>query len=285
MAKTTGDTSAGFVLHSYPYLETSLIVETFTRSHGRIAVVAKGAKRPTSAMKSRLNPFQGLLLTWFGKADLKTLKSVEHADIYPQLRGAALMSAFYMNELLIKLAQREDAYEVLYDAYEEAVVALATMHVFSEPKPAGLMAAIATVLRKFEMSLLRELGYALQLSEDVDTNEPITADERYVYVLERGPVCIRSSSSSKRANGLTGVSGAEVVKGAKEVMRARERQPSLSFDGLQLSGKTLLDLAAGEFSDPQTQAQAKQLMRRAINQLLGDKLLHTRQLIRDLKDI
>jgi len=285
VAKTTGDTSAGFVLHSYPYLETSLIVETFTRSHGRIAVVAKGAKRPTSAMKSRLNPFQGLLLTWFGKADLKTLKSVEHADIYPQLRGAALMSAFYMNELLIKLAQREDAYEVLYDAYEEAVVALATMHVFSEPKPAGLMAAIATVLRKFEMSLLRELGYALQLSEDVDTNEPITADERYVYVLERGPVCIRSSSSSKRANGLTGVSGAEVVKGSKEVMRARERHPSLSFDGLQLSGKTLLDLAAGEFSDPQTQAQAKQLMRRAINQLLGDKLLHTRQLIRDLKDI
>lgn len=285
MAKTTGDTSAGFVLHSYPYLETSLIVETFTRSHGRVAVVAKGAKRPTSAMKSRLNPFQGLLLTWFGKADLKTLKSVEHADIYPQLRGAALMSAFYMNELLIKLAQREDAYEVLYDAYEEAVVALATMHVFSEPKPAGLMAAIATVLRKFEMSLLRELGYALQLSEDVDTNEPITADERYVYVMERGPVCIRSSSSSKRANGLTGVSGAEVVNGAKEVMRAQERHPSLSFDGLQLSGKTLLDLAAGEFSDPQTQAQAKQLMRRAINQLLGDKLLHTRQLIRDLKDI
>lgn len=288
MAKTTGDTSAGFVLHSYPYLETSLIVETFTRSHGRVAVVAKGAKRPTSAMKSRLNPFQGLLLTWFGKADLKTLKSVEHADIYPQLRGAALMSAFYMNELLIRLAQREDAYEVLYDDYEEAVVALATMHVFSEPKPAGLLAAIATVLRKFEMSLLRELGYALQLSEDVDTNEPITADERYVYVLERGPVCIRSSSSSKRANGLTGVSGAEVVKGAKEVkevMRARERHPSLSFDGLQLSGKTLLDLAAGEFSDPQTQAQAKQLMRRAINQLLGDKLLHTRQLIRDFKDI
>ncbi len=285
MAKTTGDTSAGFVLHSYPYLETSLIVETFTRSHGRVAVVAKGAKRPTSAMKSRLNPFQGLLLTWFGKADLKTLKSVEHADIYPQLRGAALMSAFYMNELLIKLAQREDAYEVLYDAYEEAVVALATMHVFSEPKPAGLMAAIATVLRKFEMSLLRELGYALQLSEDVDTNEPITADERYVYVMERGPVCIRSSSSSKRANGLTGVSGAEVVNGAKEVMRAQELHPSLSFDGLQLSGKTLLDLAAGEFSDPQTQAQAKQLMRRAINQLLGDKLLHTRQLIRDLKDI
>ncbi len=264
MAKTIGDISAGFVLHSYPYLETSLIVEIFTRSHGRVAVVAKGAKRPTSAMKSRLNPFQGLLLTWFGKADLKTLKSVEHADIYPQLCGASLMSAFYMNELLIKLAQREDPYEALYDAYEEAVVALATLRVFAEPKPDNLMAAIAAVLRKFEMSLLRELGYALQLSEDVDTNEPITANERYVYVMERGPVSIRSSKGTALAEG---------------------RQPASSFDGLQLSGKTLLDLAAGEFSDPQTQAQAKQLMRRAINQLLGDKPLHTRQLIRDLKDI
>ncbi len=273
MAKTIGDTSAGFVLHSYAYLETSLIVEIFTRSHGRVAVVAKGAKRPSSAMKSRLNPFQGLLLTWFGKADLKTLKSVEHATIYPQLRGAALMSAFYMNELLIKLAQREDAYEALYDAYEEAVVALASTQTFSEPKPAGLMAAIAVVLRKFEMSLLRELGYALQLSEDVDTNEPITADERYVYVMERGPVCLRKPSNGGRVNLISGG------------VHADQRHPSSSLDGLQLSGKTLLDLAAGEFSDPRTQAQAKQLLRRAINQLLGDKPLHTRQLIRDLKDI
>ncbi len=267
MAKTIGDTSAGFVLHSYAYLETSLIIETFTRSHGRVAVVAKGAKRPTSAMKSRLNPFQGLLLTWFGKADLKTLKSVEHADIYPQLRGAALMSAFYMNELLIKLAQREDPHEALYDGYEEAVVALATMQLSSGSKPDSSVAAIAAVLRKFEMSLLRELGYALQLSEDADTNEPIMANEHYIYVMERGPVCVRGST------------------GAARIERIEESQRSSSVDGLQLSGKTLLDLAAGEFSDPQTQAQAKQLMRRAINQLLGDKPLHTRQLIRDLKDI
>ena len=264
MAKTIGDTSAGFVLHSYPYLETSLIVEMFTRSHGRVAAVAKGAKRPTSAMKSRLNPFQGLLLTWFGKADLKTLKTVEHAEIYPQLSGAALMSAFYMNELLIRLAQREDAHEALYDAYEEAVVTLASMQGITG------VGVIATALRKFEMSLLRELGYALQLSEEADTHEPIVATERYIYVMERGPICVRSRNSSATR---------------RDHQSAAVRYQSSSVDGLQLSGKTLLELAAGIFDDPQTQAEAKQLMRRAINQLLGDKPLHTRQLIRDLKEI
>jgi DNA repair protein RecO (recombination protein O) len=258
VAKTIGDTSAGFVLHSYPYLETSLIVEMFTRSHGRVVAVAKGAKRPTSAMKSRLNPFQGLLLTWFGKSDLKTLKAVEHAEIYPQLSGAALMSAFYMNELLLKLAQREDAHEALYDAYEDAIVTLA-VH-------AAVVANIATALRKFEMSLLGELGYALQLTEEAGTHDAIDADERYVYVMERGPICVRNIAKNNRQH-------------------TEPHFQSSPSDGLQLSGKTLLDLAAGDFSDPQTQAQAKLLMRRAINQLLGDKPLHTRQLIRDLKDI
>jgi DNA repair protein RecO (recombination protein O) len=258
VAKTIGDTSAGFVLHSYPYLETSLIVETFTRSHGRVVAVAKGAKRPTSAMKSRLNPFQGLLLTWFGKSDLKTLKTVEHAEIYPQLSGAALMSAFYMNELLLKLAQREDAHEALYDAYEDAIVTLA-VH-------ADAVASIATALRKFEMSLLSELGYALQLTAEADTHDAIDADERYVYVMERGPISVRNVAKNSRQH-------------------TEVHYQSSPSDGLQLSGKTLLDLAAGDFSDPQTQVQAKLLMRRAINQLLGDKPLHTRQLIRDLKEI
>jgi DNA repair protein RecO (recombination protein O) len=258
VAKTIGDTSAGFVLHSYPYLETSLIVETFTRSHGRVVAVAKGAKRPTSAMKSRLNPFQGLLLTWFGKSDLKTLKTVEHAEIYPQLSGAALMSAFYMNELILKLAQREDAHEALYDAYEDAIVTLA-VH-------ANAVASIATALRKFEMSLLSELGYALQLTAEADTHDAIDADKRYVYVMERGPISVRNVAKNSRQH-------------------TEVHYQSSPSDGLQLSGKTLLDLAAGDFSDPQTQVQAKLLMRRAINQLLGDKPLHTRQLIRDLKEI
>ena len=245
--RLVGDSSAGFVLHSYPYRETSLIIESFTRSHGRMVFVAKGAKRPSSAMKGVLNPFQRLLFNWFGKAEMKTLKTVEHGRIFPQLSGSALMSAFYMNELLLKLAHREDAHEVLFDAYEAAVMQL------SGAEAPLQIRGIGTVLRHFEIALLRELGYALMLSEEADTHEAINSDSQYHYLLERGPIAI----------------GRTTRQGAG--------------DGLQLCGKTLLDMAAGDFADPVTQQQSKQLMRRAISHMLGDKPLHTRQLLRELQ--
>ncbi|MBC7802650.1 MAG: recombination protein O N-terminal domain-containing protein, partial [Candidatus Parcubacteria bacterium] len=34
----------GFVLHAYPYKETSLIVEVFTRAFGRVGLLARGAR-------------------------------------------------------------------------------------------------------------------------------------------------------------------------------------------------------------------------------------------------
>ncbi len=245
--RLVGESSAGFVLHSYPYRETSLIIESFTRSHGRMVFVAKGAKRPASAMKGVLNPFQRLLFSWFGKADMKTLKSAEHGRIFPQLSGSALMSAFYMNELLLKLAHREDAHETLFDAYELAVLQLSGAEAPMDVR------GIGAVLRRFEITLLRELGYALMLLEEADTHQPIAAAGQYFYLFERGPVPVGRV--------------------------ARQGQ----VDGLQLAGKTLLDMAAGDFSDPATQQQSKQLMRRAINHMLGDKPLHTRQLIRELQ--
>ncbi len=245
--RLVGDSSAGFVLHSYPYRETSLIIESFTRSHGRMVFVAKGAKRPSSAMKGTLNPFQRLLFNWFGKADMKTLKSVEHGRIFPQLSGSALMSAFYMNELLLKLAHREDAHEVLFDAYEVAVTQLS-----GADTPLDVR-GIGAVLRRFEIALLRELGYALMLAEEADTRQPIIASGQYLYLFEHGPVAI--GRIARQGSG----------------------------DGLQLNGKTLLDMASGDFADPVTQQQSKQLMRRAINHMLGDKPLHTRQLIRELQ--
>ena len=245
--RLVGESSIGFVLHSYPYRETSLIIESFTRTHGRMVFVAKGAKRPASAMKGVLNPFQRLLFNWFGKAEMKTLKAVEHERIYPQLGGSALMSAFYMNELLLKLAHREDSHEVLFDAYESAVMHLSCVEAMLD------LRGIGAVLRRFEIALLRELGYALMLAEEADTHQPVEANGQYIYMFERGPLAIGRVS--------------------------RQGQD----DGLQLSGKTLLDMAADDFTDPVTQQQSKQLMRRAINHMLGDKPLHTRQLIRELQ--
>ncbi len=260
--RSIGESSAGFVLHSYPYRETSLILEAFTQSHGRIVFVAKGAKRPTSAMKSVLNPFQQLSFKWFGKTDMKTLKSAEHERIFPQLSGATLMSAFYMNELLLKLTHREEAHDVLFHSYENAVMQLsgvAGSTSFTESRKMDVP-SIAAVLRRFEISLLQEIGYALSLKEESETHEAVVATRQYFYVFEQGPVaCDRNPRESRDRNG-SGI-----------------------IDGLQLQGKTLLDMAAGDFSDPVTQTQSKQLMRRAINHVLGDKTLHTRQLIRDLQ--
>jgi DNA repair protein RecO (recombination protein O) len=257
MRVTVGESSAGFVLHTYPYRETSLIVEAFTRTHGRMAFVAKGAKRPTATMRAILNPFQGLAFAWFGKADMKTLKSAEHERILPQLSGAALMSAFYMNELIIKLAHREDAHEALFEAYSDALVSLSS----AAPEEASPR-ELAVTLRKFELTLLRELGYALQLSEEAGTHAAIDERRAYMYVMERGPIPL-DRIDDERVNGAEG----------------RERR------GLKLRGKTLLDLANGDYSDATTLAEAKQLTRAAINQQLGDKFLHTRQLIRELRDL
>ncbi len=268
--RAIGESSAGFVLHSYPYRETSLILEAFTRSHGRIVFVAKGAKRPTSAMKSVLNPFQQLSFKWFGQADMKTLKSAEHERIFPQLSGATLMSAFYMNELLLKLTHREEAHEVLFQSYENAVMQLSGAaegfeEVINGAAPLSVsrkmdVRNIAAVLRRFEISLLQEIGYALSLNEEAETHEAIELSREYFYVFERGPVaCDRM------------------------LRRSANRHGNGTIDGLQLQGKTLRDMAAGDFSDPVTQMQSKQLMRRAINHVLGDKTLHTRQLIRDLQ--
>jgi DNA repair protein RecO (recombination protein O) len=247
--QVSGEADAGFVLHSYPYRETSMIVETFTRQHGRVVMVARGAKRPLGALRGVLHPFQGLLLAWFGKSEMKTLKSAEQEKILPQLSGAALLSAFYLNELLLKLATREDPHEQLFDAYATAVVSLAML-----PTAGRSARELAPILRHFEVTLLQELGYALQLQEEADSRAPIRADGQYLYLVERGPLALNSSASQAPA-----------------------------VDGLQLQGKTLMDMACCDYRDPQTQSQAKQLMRLVINHLLGEKILHTRQLIREMR--
>ena len=247
MRNSTSLSSDGFVLHSYPYKETSLILETFTRTHGRVAMVAKGAKRNTSA-KYALNAFQPLALTWFGRADLKTLKAADHQRIYPQMRGSALMAAFYVNELLLKLAVKDDAHEGLFDQYEITIAALAEI-----PSGDQTPRYIEVALRRFELRLLEELGYGLTLAHEADSTVAIDPCAEYLYVVERGPV--------RMTNGVE--------------IRA--------IEPVRLSGQTILALNAAEFSDATILMQAKQLMRRVINHHLGDKALHTRQLMRDLK--
>lgn len=178
MAASTSrrDAQQAFVLHSYPFRETSLVVEVFSRECGRVAVVARGARRPRSALRGVLLAFQPLLLAWSGKGEVKTLHKAEWQGGFLNLKGLPLICGFYLNELLIKLLHRDDPHEQLYTAYEEALRAL------------GGSGDVEPVLRQFEQALLRELGYALTLDRDADTGRPVLAQTRYRYLVERGPV-------------------------------------------------------------------------------------------------
>jgi DNA repair protein RecO (recombination protein O) len=148
--------SAGYMLHATAWRETSLVVQAFSRDHGCVALVAKGAKRPYSMMRPVLSAFQPLALSWSGAGEVKTLNRVELAGIRP-LGGTALMSAWYMNELVLRLLPREDAHPLLYDAYDKALEQLASG------------SRVAGALRRFEWMLLREIGYGIdQTTPDFD---------------------------------------------------------------------------------------------------------------------
>lgn len=172
------DDQAAYVLHAYPYRETSLIVEALTAEHGRIGLVARGAKRARSELRGLLQAFQPLTLSWAGVGELKTLVKAEWRGGLPLPGGAALLSAFYLNELILKLVPREDPHPELFSAYEDALVDLTR-----ESAPAMQ----AVVLRRFELRLLAALGYGLALTHEAATGTPIDPRERYHYAFDRGP--------------------------------------------------------------------------------------------------
>src|SRR5437016_7040515 len=119
------DEQSAFVLHTYPYRETSLIVEALTAEFGRVAMVARGAKRPRSELRGLLQAFQPLLLSWSGTNELKTLLKAEWRGGLPRVGGSALLCGFYLNELLLKLLPRGDPHPQLFRDYETALAELA----------------------------------------------------------------------------------------------------------------------------------------------------------------
>lgn len=163
-----------FVLHSYPYKETSLIVDLFTRDYGRIAVVAKGAKRPLSKLRGVLQTFQPLSVSWSGKSELRTLIDAEWVGGMLPLERTALLCGFYLNELLVKLLARDDAHRALFDHY------VATLNELAHGEPAQI------ALRKFERALLKETGVAADLSRCTLSRAPVEAAVDYVVDPERG---------------------------------------------------------------------------------------------------
>ena len=237
MHRSKVDGQPAYVLHSYPFRETSLIAEVFSRDFGRVALLARGARRPRSALRGQLLAFQPLELSWSGKGDVQTLMKAEWQGGQPLLTGRALFCGYYLNELLMHLLPREDAHERLFAVYAETLQRFA----------AGVHEAD---LRCFERALLQELGYGLTLMQDAD-GVPIEPAGFYAYEVERGPTRLAKQGRS----------------------------------ALSVLGKTLLDLASGDFSDLRSLTEAKQMMRALIAYHTGGKSLETRKIFMELHEL
>ncbi len=184
-----------YVLHHYEWSESSLILDLFTRERGRLAVAAKGAKRPYSQLRVVLLPFQRLHVSLGRGADepgaeVHTLRAAEWAGGMPMPSGSALFPGFYLNELLLRLLARQDPHPRLFDAYAQVLPALA------EPDEALAQAA----LRAFELTLLREIGVLPELSGVTLTLQPLRPDAPYMLRPEVGV----AAAASAEPNPFTG---------------------------------------------------------------------------------
>ena len=220
-----------YILHNRSYRETSLILDVFSRRHGRISLVAKGARKQKNDKRALLQPGRKISIAWTMRRELGTLTQVEPCQDNQQYGAGGLLTVFYINELMVKLLHRHEPHPELFDAYEEAISKLIDT------------STEQITLRVFEKRLLEALGYGLVLSSDVEGNA-IKDDQKYNYLLERGPV------------------------------------PLASPDGnaMRISGRTLTALAEEKFGDDHVLAEAKQLMRMVLGNLLGDKPLVSREL-------
>lgn len=222
-----------FILHRRPYLNTSLLLETFSREQGRLGLVARGASAPRSRLKGLLQPFTPLLLSWTGAGELATLTGAEEAGRPVPLPPNRVLAGLYVNELLVRLLPRQDAQPGLFAAYEVVLAELATVD--GEEPP----------LRRFEKKLLEELGYGLTLDREAASGAPIVAEERYRYVLDRGPLAASQSRT-----------------------------------GVPISGRGLLALRDGILVDPTVLKEVKRLTRAALAEQLRGRTLKTRELYR-----
>ena len=224
-----------FVLHSYAYKESSLIVDLFTVENGRLAVIAKGAKRPASNLRGALLSLQPIEAIFSGRGEVKTLTQAQWLPGQPWLTGHALMCGMYLNELLIKLLPREDPHPQLFESYAATLLTLAESQEHS------------AILREFEISLLIEMGYALELKNDVRTGEALLPDTLYRYDPLAGP--------------------------------------SAQGSGSLVSGNALLSLGRGRFGNNSVAAEARDFVRTIINFHLERRTMRSSNVMHDLHQL
>jgi DNA repair protein RecO (recombination protein O) len=223
-----------FVLHTRNYRETSQLVDLYSRDHGRIRVIARGSRGNKKRGSISLQQFAPLLASWRGKTDLKTLTAYELLGPIESLQGRALYVGFYINELLCRLMPEHIPNEALFDRYAALLAALPDQ---TDPEPK---------LRMFELALLDELGYGINLINDAVDGTALALGNDYVFLAGEGFTRIeRHSGQAPRA---------------------------------VFSGSHLLAIANHQFDSKPVRNSAKRLMRQALHIHLGDKPLSSREL-------
>jgi len=225
-----------WLLHHRPFRDSSRILDVLSRDHGRLSLVARGSRSASSRLKGVLRPFLPLRLSWVIRTDLGTLTGAESGGAPISLGGDALLSGYYINELILSLLHRHDAQPEVFEAYSAAIVAL------------NAEEDVAATLRRFEIELLRLLGYALNLDHDTETGQDLVRECRYEYRVVQGPV------------------------------RSSETDGPMNF-----SGGELLEVARQDFSDPDTARNAARLLRNVIAWHLDGKELKSRKVLRELR--
>ncbi|MGE8448811.1 MAG: DNA repair protein RecO [Comamonas sp.] len=242
-----------YILHRYDWSESSLVLECFTRHRGRVALVAKGVKKPTSNFRPVLLALQPLRLSWGiageGGSGIHTLKSAEWVGGHTMPVGGGLLSGLYLNELLMRLLAREDPFANLFDIYAGVVRVLATDH----------GDVLEPVLRAFELLLLRELGLLPSLAAQTLSLQPLQPATRYVLVPDAG---LREAHGQDRA-GLTGAQW----EALEEALSAANPYPAVLRACV---------LCAGEL---------KVQLRTLLQHHCGQPVLRTRQLMMDIQSL
>lgn len=236
LAIMISDAEPAFVLHSRPYRESGALVDLFCRHHGKLRVVARGGR---AGKGWRLGPFTPLAVGWRGRGDLKTLTTADASGGAMLAAGRALFLGLYVNELLVRLLPDHCPHEVLFDRYRHLLGELA---VAVDPEP---------LLRGFELLVLDQLGYGLDLGYDGVHGEPIAAHQFYQFVA---------------TDGLVRITG--------------EGAPWLAQGDCGFAGEHLLAMAQSRYHDVAVKRAAKRLLRLALQPHLGGRPLHSRELFR-----
>ena len=227
---------AAFILHHRPFRDTSQILDLISRDHGKLSVVARGSRGARSRLKGILRPFMPLSASWVMKSDLGTLTGAEVRGAPLSLSGDALLSGFYVNELILHFLHRHDPQPEIFDAYVHTIQALAV---------AG--DDVAPCLRQFEIELLRQVGYALNLDHEYASQDALDKGRYYEYRMEQGPVAV-----------------------------SRTEGP------LIFSGETLTAISKQQFTEPGVLRAANRLLRDVISFHLGGKELKSRKVLIDI---